>query len=110
MRAVIRRLVLLAALVLAGCGGSEERWGGATEKEAREVISDPDLREQLRAFNANAEYPTQQEIDDADLRKVTLDGQEAWEYDHPGEAYCIYVYEDPELESFTAQVSACVAD
>jgi hypothetical protein len=103
----MKRLLLVALILLAGCGG-EERWGGATEKQAREVLLDPDVRAQVE--QVGGKYPTEQQIEDADLRKVTLQGQEAWEFKHPIENYCVFVYEDPATETFAAQHSACVAD
>ena len=103
----VKRLFLLAFILLAGCGG-EERWGGATEKQAREVLLDPNVRRQIEGLRGR--YPTEEQIEEADLRKVTLQGQEAWEFEHPTQNYCLFVYEDPQFDSFTAQLSACVAD
>lgn len=104
----MKRLLILAVLaLLAGCGG-EEKWGGATEQQAKEVLMDPNVRAQVQ--DVRGRYPNEQQIEEADLRKVTLQGMEAWEYKHPTQNYCLFVYEDPEFDSFTAQLSACVAD
>jgi hypothetical protein len=104
----MRRLLILAVVLFAGCGGDEETWGGATEQQAKEVLMDPNVRAQVQ--DVRGRYPTEQQIEEADLRMVTLQGMEAWEYEHPTQNYCLFVYEDPEFESFTAQLSACVAD
>ena len=103
----MKRLLLVTLILLGGCGG-EERWGGATEKQAREVLLDPNVRTQVVGLRGR--YPTVEQIEEADLRKVTIRGQEAWEFKHPTQNYCLFVYEDPQFESFTAQLSACVAD
>jgi hypothetical protein len=103
----MKRLVVIALLLLAGCGG-DETWGGATENQAREVLQDPNVRAQVE--QVGGKYPTAEQIEEADLRQVTLQGQEAWEFKHPTENYCLFVYEDPTTESFAAQHSACVAD
>lgn len=116
-----RFLLLLAVLLAAGCGsagGSGETWGGYTENEAKAVLADPEVKKQILE-NAPGDpatnpltrlYPSKQEIADADLRKVTLTGQEAWEWRHADEDFCIFVWEDQELETFATQVSRCVAD
>lgn len=112
---------LLAVLLAAGCGsdgGSSETWGGYTENEAKAVLADRQVKAQI-IENAPGDpatnpltrlYPSKQEIEAADLRKVTLTGQEAWEWRHPDEDLCIFVWEDQELETFATQVSRCVAD
>jgi hypothetical protein len=104
----MKRLLILGAIMLAGCGGDEDKWGGATEQQAKEVLMDPNVRAQVQ--DVRGRYPTEQQIEEADLRMVTLQGMEAWEYKHPTQNYCVFVYEDPEFDSFTAQLSACVAD
>jgi hypothetical protein len=105
----MNRAILIAMLLLAGCGGDEETWGGATEQQAREVLLDPNVRAQIEGLRGT--YPSEQQIEDADLRQVTLQGQEAWEFEHPTRLnYCLFVYEDPATDSFTAQLSGCVAD
>ena len=105
----MKRVLIVAVLVLAGCGGGDDEWGSATEKQAREVLLDPNVRAQIEGLRGR--YPTEQQIEDADLRQVTLQGQEAWEFEHPTRLnYCLFVYEDPTTESFTAQLSGCVAD
>jgi hypothetical protein len=34
-------------------------------------------------------YPTEEELQEADLRKVTLTGQEAWEYSDTPNFFCM---------------------
>ena len=117
----MKRVALVASTLvfaLAGCGEStEEEWGGYTEAEAKDILKDDefftelertspaDPRGPLRLF-----YPTDEEIDDADLRKATVQGDEAWEYrrDLDEGPWCIYVSEDPAAEGkFIAQVGPC---
>ena len=38
--------LLVALLLVAGCGAGE-RWGGYTQKEAKEIIADPDVKETI---------------------------------------------------------------
>ena len=115
-------LLLLALLVAAGCGGGDDddggTWGGYSEREARDILADPDVRRQI-VQNAPGDptanpyddlLPTKEEAEEADLRRVTVQGQEAWEYSDEENNFCVYVWEDEEFDSFATQVSACVAD
>jgi hypothetical protein len=116
-----RVLVLLIALALAGCGeSSEEVWGGYTESEAKDILKDPDFRRDIvstapptAAGPVERLYPTDEEGDDADLRKATVQGEEAWEYKREVDfetVWCIYISEDPQAEGeFLAQVGPCYA-
>jgi hypothetical protein len=117
-------LVLLALVTLAassGCSTSDgcgDRWGGYTECDAKDVLKDPNVkREILRnapgdptSNPINQLYPSNDEIDDADMRKVTVQGQEAWEHRHPDENFCLYVWEDEATQNFATQVGVCAAD
>ena len=115
--AVKRLLVLLIALVIAGCGQStEEEWGGYTEGEAKQIMKDARGEIIATAPPTNAGpaeriYPTNEEIDDYDLRKAHVQGEEAWEYKRDlGEEtgdWCIYISEDPGGGTFLAQVGPC---
>jgi hypothetical protein len=129
-----RPLIVIAAIVLAvvavgaalflvsdGSGGNcddDTVWGGYTECEAKDVLADPNVRAQILQ-NAPGDpatspiaqlYPTPEQVEAAELRRITFEGQEGWQWQHEEENFCILVYEDPELESFVAMVSACVAD
>jgi hypothetical protein len=113
-------LALFAALVLllalAACGGGEE-WGGYTEGEAKDVIKDPVVKENILenapgdpATNPVARnYPDDDTVDDADLRMVTVLGQEAWEYRDAENNFCVYIWEE-EDNTFGAEVGPCHTD
>ena len=96
---LIRLFTLLVfMLLLAGCG-ADERWGGYTEEEAKEIMADPDV--QLTIIEATprkegekpvaAIYPEGATLEDADLRKVKMQGQDAWEYSDRPNGFCLYV-------------------
>jgi hypothetical protein len=117
-------LVLLVVVSLglssgcSGSGGCGDTWGGYTECEAKDVLKDPQVKQQILQ-NAPGDptsnplsqlYPSNDEIDDADMRRVTLLGQEAWEYQHPDEDFCLYVWEDEATKNFATQVGRCAAD
>jgi len=120
----MKRLLPLFVLVLAaGCsfgGGGGDRWGGYTESEAKEILADPNIRAEILK-NAPGDpatspyrrlYPTKEQAEGADLRKVTFEGQESWQYQHPDENFCVYVWEDQTVDppSWSVMPSPCVAD
>jgi hypothetical protein len=108
-------ICLCALLLLAGCGAGE-RWGGYTEKEAKEIIADPDVKLTIIEATPRQEgqkpvaaiYPDGQTLDEAKLRKVTMQGQEAWEYNDKADDFCLYVWFDEATNGFLAQASRCV--
>ena len=117
-----RRLVLIPVVVLAlaGCGGGGDGpvWGGYTEQEAKDILADTNV---WRSVIENAPgdpatnpltqlYPTKEQLDDADLKQVTFEGEENWQYKHPEEDFCLYVREDPEVDNWQVMASRCVAD
>jgi hypothetical protein len=113
------KLVLLSLLVLAlaACGGGGgETWGGYTESDAKDLMGDAEFRESIcqtaPGDPATSPYcqlvPTKQEVDAADLRRVTYEGQEAWEYRNADENFCVDVWEDG--ESFGSYVGICDSD
>ena len=119
----MRRLaLLLAAVALGGAacggGGGEDRWGGYTERDAKDVLGDPIVRQQIlenapgdpRTSPYRQLVPTKEEVEAADLRKTTLEGQETWEYRDEEHAFCIYVWEDEALKNFATHVGPCIAD
>jgi hypothetical protein len=113
-------VTLLGVLALAGCGsGGDETWGGYDEAEAKEIMSSPEFRNSIVAFTPfdakGRSYedllPTAAELEDEDLTKKTVQGQEAWEYLNEKEEFCLYVWRDPDSPNdFVAQPGACVAD
>jgi hypothetical protein len=116
--AALRTLALLTALAAAGCATTSDTWGGYTENEAKEILALPNVRDTIIETSIRTEgqtpvseiYPTEQELQETDLRKVTLTGQEAWEYADTPNFFCLYVWEDPETQTYFAQSSQCVAD
>lgn len=118
MASATRLALLLTLALLAGCANSDETWGGYTESQAKEILGLPNVRDTIIDTSIRTEgqapvaeiYPTQQELEETDLRKVTLTGQEAWEYSDTPNFFCLYVWEDPETETYFAQSSQCVAD
>jgi hypothetical protein len=110
--------LLVLALLATACGG-EERWGGYTEGEAKDVLAKPSFREDLLqvapppapgAVPYELLIPTKQQVEEADLRKVTLKGQEAWEYKNAVYSFCLYVWKNKNTGAFDTQVGACSAD
>ena len=51
--------LLLLLLAVAGCGAGE-RWGGYTQKEAKEIIADPDVKETI--IQATPRKPDQKPV------------------------------------------------
>ena len=118
---LMKRVALFAsalALALAGCGEStEEEWGGYTEAEAKDLLKDDQFLAELEQTSPTDPrgplrllYPSDEEIDDYDLRKATVQGEEAWEYKREFDEgpWCIYVSEDPAAPGkFLAQIGPC---
>jgi hypothetical protein len=107
--------ILLLLLAVAGCGAGE-RWGGYTQEEAKEIISDPDVKETIIQATPRKEdqqpvaaiYPEGEKLEDAELRKVKMQGQDAWEYNDKANDFCLYVWFDEPSNGFLAQASRCV--
>ena len=103
-----RLTVLLLVLVIAGCGGGE-KWGGYTESEAKEIMASDSLRNsvvQTVPFDNNGRpytqlLPTKTRLEQTDLLKSSVEGQDAWLYKDQVNAFCLYVWKDPETKSFT---------
>jgi len=104
--------------VLAGCGSStQDVWGGYTEGQVKDLLSDDQFQKEiLQTAPPNPRgpihllYPSDEEIDAADLDKVTLQGEENWEYRDELNQFCIYVAEDQSTNSYIAQIGPCTAD
>ena len=115
---MLARVALLLTLVVAGCATTSETWAGYTENEAKEILALPNVRETIvnttpRTVDEEPVaqiYPSEAELQEADLRKVTVQGEEAWEYNDEPNQFCLYVWEDPETRTYFAQSSRCVAD
>ena len=108
----MKKLTLVViVLVLAGCGGGE-KWGGYTEGEAKKILASDALRNSVISvspFDPQGRpytqlLPTKARLDDTDLLKETLEGQEAWEYKDRANAFCLFVWKDPDTGSFTTFV------
>lgn len=109
----------LLALGLAACGGGgEERWGGYTEEEARDVLADPHVRQQIIDHAPGDPVtspfqnlvPTSEEAREADLTRKTVEGREAWEYRDAANDFCIYIWHEEEFDTFGVQPGVCAAD
>jgi hypothetical protein len=106
---------LLALLLLAGCGAGE-RWGGYTEQEAKDVMVDPEVKSTIIQATPRKEdqqpvvdiYPDKAKLDEEGLRKVTMQGTDAWEYNDVANDFCLYVWYDKPTNGFLAQASHCV--
>jgi hypothetical protein len=111
-------LTLLAVVVLAGCGSStEDVWGGYTEGQVKDLLSDPQFKQEILQTAPPSPrgpihllYPSDEMIDDTDLNKVTVQGEENWEYRDEENEFCIYVAEDPSTDSYIANIGPCIAD
>ena len=107
--------LLLLVLLLAGCGAGE-RWGGYTQQEAKEIIADPDVKVTIIQATPRKEdqqpvaaiYPEGETLEEAELRKVTMQGEAAWEYNDKPNDFCLYVWYDEATNGFLAQASHCV--
>ena len=115
MHSMRRLALLILVLLVAGCGAGE-RWGGYTEKEAKEIIADPDVKATIIEATPRKEdqqpvaaiYPAGATLENAELRKVTMQGEEAWEYNDKADDFCLYVWYDKATDGFLAQASHCV--
>jgi hypothetical protein len=110
--------VALLVLALAGCGSStEEVWAGYTEGEVKDRLTDPQFRDEIMRTAPpdprgpiHVLYPSNEEIDNTDLKKVTIQGDEAWEYRNEEADWCIDVWEDPDTKEPTTYVGPCMSD
>jgi hypothetical protein len=112
--------LLCLAMLSLGCGSStEDVWGGYTEGEVKDLLSDPQFRDEvMRTAPPDPRgpihllYPTNEEIESADLQKVTVQGEENWEYRDEENQWCIYVGEDTTVEGKQPiyQIGPCIAD
>ena len=106
---------LVALLLLAGCGAGE-RWGGYTQEEAKEIIADPDVRLTIIEATPRKEgqkpvaeiYPQGETLENAELVKVKVLGEDAWEYNDKADDFCLYVWFDEATNGYLAQASHCV--
>jgi hypothetical protein len=116
--AAVRRptlLVLVLLLVVVGCGAGE-RWGGYTEDEAKDVMVDPEVKSTILQATPRKEdqqpvvaiYPDKAKLDEEGLRKVKMQGTDAWEYNDVANDFCLYVWYDKATNGFLAQASHCV--
>jgi len=107
--------VLVLLLVLAGCGAGE-RWAGYTEAEAKDVMLDQEVKSTIIQATPRKEdqqpvvdiYPDRDRLDKEGLRKVKMQGTEAWEYNDVANDFCLYVWFDKATNGFLAQASHCV--
>jgi hypothetical protein len=106
---------LLALLLVAGCGGGD-RWGGYTEDEAKDVMVDPEVKATIIEATPRKDdqqpvvaiYPDEDKLDEEGLRKVKMQGTDAWEYNDVANDFCLYVWFDKPTNGFLAQASHCV--
>ena len=106
---------LLALLFLAGCGAGE-RWAGYTEDEAKDVMLEPSVKSTIIQATPRKEdqqpvvdiYPDKAKLDEEGLRKVKMQGTDAWEYNDVANDFCLYVWYDKPTNGFLAQASHCV--
>jgi hypothetical protein len=110
-------ILVLALVALAGCSGGGEKWGGYTEGEAKDILASEAVRNNITSvspFDPQGRpyaqlLPTKARLEETDLHKRTVDGQEAWGYEDDANSFCLYVWEDPETKDFTTFVG-CNAD
>jgi hypothetical protein len=106
---------LVSLLLLAGCGAGE-RWAGYTEDEAKDVMLDPEVKATVIEATPRKEdqqpvaaiYPDEDKLDQEGLRKVKMQGTDAWEYNDVANDFCLYVWFDKPTKGFLAQASHCV--
>ena len=115
----MKRLAPIACLVplllLAACGAGE-RWGGYTQKEAKEIMLDPEVKSTIIQATPRKEdqqpvvdiYPDKAKLDEEGLRKVKMQGTDAWEYNDVANDFCLYVWFDKATNGFLAQASHCI--
>ena len=106
---------LLALVLVAGCGAGE-RWAGYTEDEAKDVMLNPEVKTTVLEATPRKEdqqpvaaiYPDKDKLDQEGLRKVKMQGTDAWEYNDVANDFCLYVWFDKPTNGFLAQASHCV--
>jgi hypothetical protein len=111
-------VVVLALVVVAGCGSStQDVWGGYTEREVKDLFSHPQFRKEiLRTAPPDPRgpihllYPSDPEIEDADLKKVTVHGAENWEYRDEDAGWCINVRKHSQSGDPETFVGGCISD
>jgi hypothetical protein len=115
----MKKLALaLALLALAGCGSStEDAWGGYTEGEVKDKLTNPQFRDEIMRTAPpdprgpiHVLYPSNDEIENTDLKKVTIQGDEAWEYRNQEADWCINVWDDPQTKEPLTYVGGCMSD
>ncbi len=113
----MKRLLLIGLVLVAGCGSNPDEWAGYTEGEAKEIMGDETFRQGLiqiapgdPATNPASELlPTQEVLDAEPLHKVTVQGEEAWEY-NSGTGFCLDVWKDKDTNDPAAYVGPCNSD
>jgi hypothetical protein len=112
----VRRPALLVLVLLLSpwpaCGAGE-RWGGYTQKEAKEIMLDPEVKSTILEATPRKEdqqpvvaiYPDKKKLDQGRLRKVKMQGTDAWEYNDVANDFCLYVWFDKATNGFLAQAS-----
>ena len=106
---------LLALVLLAGCGAGE-RWAGYTEDEAKDVMLEASVKSTIIQATPRKEdqqpvvdiYPDKAKLDEEGLRKVKMQGTDAWEYNDVANDFCLYVWFDKATNGFLAQASHCI--
>lgn len=106
---------LLALALVAGCGAGD-RWAGYTEEEAKDVMLDPKVKATVIEATPRKEdqqpvaaiYPDKGKLDQEGLRRVKMQGTDAWEYNDVANDFCLYVWFDKPTNGFLAQASHCV--
>jgi hypothetical protein len=110
--------LVLALLALAGCSSGGEKWGGYTEGEAKEILSSEAVRNSVESVSPvdpqgrpySQLLPTKDKLDETDLHKRTVEGQEAWGYEDDANQFCLYVWKDPQTKDSTTFVGCSGAD